>query len=150
MNLKNKVISLPSDCHEWLGYKASNGYGRMHLGVTTIAAHRYFYEMAKGKIPDGLQLDHLCRNRACVNPDHLEPVTNRENVLRGTGISARNARKAMCKNGHPLSGDNIRLYTKPGESWPWRRCLACARINKRRQTLRRMAARITPTPKERS
>jgi hypothetical protein len=65
------------------------------------------YEALVGPIPDGLFLDHTCRNRNCVNPQHLDPVTNKENILRGEGSPAKNARKTHCKNGHPLKGENL-------------------------------------------
>lgn len=71
-----------SGCWNWVGGQSSDGYGVWSLrGAVTRRAHRIMYERHKGPIPQGLQLDHLCRNRLCVNPDHLEPVTNRENIL---------------------------------------------------------------------
>lgn len=68
-----------------------------------MAAHRAMFELVNGPVPDGLDLDHLCRNTLCVNPDHLEPVTRRENVLRGEGRSAQNARRTTCLHGHELT-----------------------------------------------
>lgn len=83
------------------------GYGhvyvRHHGKRKRIRAHRLAWFLLKGPIPEGLVTDHLCRNRRCVNPDHIELVTNRENVLRGIGLSAQSARKALCLRGHPLT-----------------------------------------------
>jgi hypothetical protein len=89
--------------------------------VATKAAHRLFYEQLVGPIPDGLQLDHLCRVRHCVNPDHLEPVTQTANVLRGIGPTAVNAGKTHCVHGHPFTPDNTYI-NKQGN----RHCRACA------------------------
>lgn len=83
-------------CWEWTGGIDRGGYGKWQHGK----AHRVVYTKLRGPIPEGMQLDHRCRNRACVNPDHLEPVTNRENILRGNGHTAINARKQTCKRGH--------------------------------------------------
>lgn len=85
----------------------SETYGRANHSGKQVYAHRLSYEYYGGQIPEGLQIDHLCRNRKCVNPDHLEPVTLKENVLRGIGISANNAKKTLCKNGHELEGYNL-------------------------------------------
>jgi hypothetical protein len=87
-------------CWFWTAGKASNGYGRFKLNGKPQAAHRVAYELLIGPIPDGMTLDHLCRIRHCVNPMHLEPVTGRENTLRGNNIAARNAHKTHCPNGH--------------------------------------------------
>lgn len=112
-------VDASGDCWLWLGSITANGYGQTSVGGRRQAAHRYAYEQTVGPIPNGLQLDHLCRVHACVNPDHLEPVTNRENVLRGVGTSAVNARKTHCIHGHPLSGDNLMVYGS------WRKCRTC-------------------------
>lgn len=103
-------------CWLWIG-NTRNGYGRFRLGSDTPsrAAHRIAYELLIGNIPKGLDLDHLCRVRNCVNPEHLEPVTRSLNIRRGEGpllLSQRQTRKEMvCKNGHPLVGKNI--YYRP-------------------------------------
>ena len=84
-------------------------------------SHRLAYELEIGPIPAGLEIDHLCRVRNCVNPAHLEPVTHAENIRRGTGPLAENARKTECVHGHPLEGAN--LYVRPGDGH--RQCRAC-------------------------
>ena len=99
-------VDKSQDCWTWLGSLFKTGYGQFWNGEKVVRAHRYSYELLKGEIPKGLQLDHLCRNRYCVNPKHLEPVTNRENVLRGNGICGNNARKTHCKNGHLFNEEN--------------------------------------------
>lgn len=96
-------------CIIWTGAVTSAGYGSLWRGKGTALAHRVVYEEARGPIPAGMTLDHLCRNRRCVNPDHLEPVTNRENILRGTSPSAIHARKTHCPKGHPYDLANTRI-----------------------------------------
>lgn len=96
------------ECWDWTGCITTNGYGQFSAGGKGYCAHRFSYEVNKGTIPEGLTLDHLCRNRACVKPDHLEAVTLKVNLLRGFSVSALNARKMECIKGHPLFGENLR------------------------------------------
>lgn len=117
-------VDRTSDCWLWTG--------SLHLGYGVIAAegranmaHRVSYELIVGPIPDGLTLDHLCRNRACVNPAHLEPVTNVENVMRGLSVGALNARKTHCPKGHPYTAENTMLSRNR------RCCRTCRNIGQR-------------------
>lgn len=95
-------------CWNWTGHKLWNGYGQVRWNGKETMAHRVAYERTFGPIPDGLTIDHVCRNRACVRPDHLEAVTMKENILRGEGLAAINARKTLCPFGHPLDGKKKR------------------------------------------
>lgn len=115
-----------SGCWSWVGYLNADGYGIWE----GMLASRKMFAMANGPIPKGRELDHLCRNRACINPAHLESVSHKENCLRGESFSARNAQKTHCKRGHEYSGAN--LYVHKGG----RRCLECDRIQKAKQYAR--------------
>lgn len=101
--VQSKIEPEPnSGCWLWTGSLDKDGYARVSLGGKGKwrRAQRAIYELLIGKIPNGLVLDHLCRNRACVNPEHLEPVSNRVNVLRGVGVAAHNAQMVKCIRGH--------------------------------------------------
>jgi hypothetical protein len=124
-------VEKSEDCWEWRGAMFRNGYGRFdRRGPRRICmAHRLVYEYVKGPIPEGLDLDHLCRNRRCVNPDHLEPVTRRVNLMRGETLIRANAKKTHCRNGHAFTPENL------SPEFPGRRvCLICRTANKKRTT----------------
>ena len=122
-----------SDCWLWVAAKSTTGYGRFSLiHGTMVAAHRFAYELLVGPIPKDLQIDHLCRVRGCVNPSHLRVVTARENTLAGFGVTAQNARKTACHNGHPFDLSNTYYLPQGGRS-----CRACACKNAGRYRARR-------------
>lgn len=98
------LIESPEGCWLWTGYLDRGGYGFTRCAGKHAHVHRFIYESLVGPVPLGLELDHLCRVRACANPAHLEPVDHRENVLRSPiGLAAINARKTHCKRGHPFN-----------------------------------------------
>jgi hypothetical protein len=119
-------------CWLWKAGSAG-GYGRFWVGTRkegrTALAHRIGYEIFKGPVPDEMTLDHICRNRLCVNPMHLEPVPAVENVMRGISDPALNAKKTHCPRGHEYTPDNTYIQQPQG----WRHCRTCS---KDRQSLR--------------
>lgn len=107
-------------CWNWTQCRNTDGYGVVGRNRRRYPAHRYAWTLLRGPIPDGMELDHLCRNRGCVNPDHLEPVTHTENILRGDSPQAINSRKTHCIRGHEFTEANT--YTYKG-----RHCRTCQR-----------------------
>lgn len=114
-------VNKTEGCWLWIAALNGAGYGTFWpQWRTPVPAHRWAYEAIVGPIPEGLYIDHLCRVRNCVNPEHLEPVTPRENVMRGETVAAANAAKTHCDHGHAFDELNT-FYTKEG----WRRCRRC-------------------------
>lgn len=113
-------FSSVNDCWEWNMAQNNKGYGSIRWNHQTKVAHRAVYELLVGDIPEGLTLDHLCLNKKCVNPNHLEPVANRENNARGNSRSAVNARKTHCLNGHEYNKLNTYI-NRSGGRW----CKTC-------------------------
>jgi hypothetical protein len=109
-------------CWLWTRSTNVNGYGLMSFQGHSQMAHRVSYQAYKGSIPDGLELDHLCRVRCCINPDHLEAVSRRVNVLRGVSPLARKAKQTHCKRGHEFTPENTHRNAQGG-----RACIACRR-----------------------
>ena len=119
-------VEKTSSCWNWIGAIGSAGYGNFGIDNRTYRAHRVSYEWLHGPIPAGLVIDHLCRNKRCVNPDHLEPVTDRVNTIRGDGpriTSELGRARTHCKHGHSLSGANLYVQKKTG----YRYCRECMR-----------------------
>ena len=118
-------------CYLWKASTTRDGYGKFWFEGKTVQAHRYSYQRWVGPIPEGLQLDHTCRNRNCVNPFHLEPVTQRENSLRG---ESANAAKTECSQGHPYDEENTYIYLNGG-----RACRTCNTAHHARYQARKTA-----------
>ncbi len=109
-------------CHVWTGSRGQKGYGNFRVGKKVLDAYRFAYQVLIGPVPTGLELDHLCRNRACVNPAHLEPVTHRENVRRGDlGAAQKRRQTSTCARGHVDD-----FYTSPQGKRQCRQCVNLA------------------------
>jgi hypothetical protein len=119
----SKITVNENLCWVWNGELDIGGYGSVRINGVLMATHRVMYLLEHKSIPEGKELDHLCRNRLCCNPSHLEAVTHRENMLRGQNPSAENAKKSLCKRGHKLEGSNLLPRSDGG-----RDCRICSRI----------------------
>lgn len=118
-NMQSKILPSVNGCWEWIGALNSRGYSSVGNGKgSSVLAHRLAYEIIVGPIPDGLTIDHLCRNKPCVNTDHLEPVTVAENNRRAARLQTH------CSKGHPLSGQNLYLRRRK-HGWVQRVCRKC-------------------------
>lgn len=130
-----RQVEKTDGCWFWRGHLNPLGYGIFAHRGTRQSAYRVAYVWLIGPVPDGLTLDHLCRTPACVNPAHLEPVTQQENILRGQSIVAQHAKKTHCTNGHAFTPENTSVNTRG-----WRRCKVCKRLRwqerKARQRIR--------------
>ena len=124
---------IPGGCWLWTGHVSSTGYGRMYYNGGASNAHVASYELLAGVIEDGLEIDHLCRVRCCVNPDHLEPVTHWENVDRGLAGT-----KTHCIHGHEFTDENTYLRPDNGK----RQCRACTRERHARYKLERVTVAV--------
>jgi hypothetical protein len=133
-----RKVEKTDTCWLWQG-ATSRGYGTLTgnkaVHKQTWYAHRLAYEWFVGPIPEGLRIDHLCRNTRCVNPEHMEPVTGGENSLRGDGFGGLNSRKTHCEHGHPFDEENT--YRKPNG---WRGCRRCTRRSGNEKYARAMEA----------
>lgn len=128
----HQKLAIEHGCWVWYGPLDRDGYGRCYIKhPRQQRAHRTVWTLLIGPIPEGLMMDHLCRNRRCVNPEHLEIVTPRVNVLRGDTVTSRNLRKTHCPQGHPYSEENTG-YT--GRS---RWCRTCKRDKDREKRARK-------------
>lgn len=128
-----------SGCLLWIGAISDTGYGNFWDGEKKVLVHRYNYEFFNGRIPEGLVIDHKCRVRCCVNTNHLEVVTQKENIRRGIGIcpiSAVNRAKTHCPKGHKYSGENL-YKTNSGS----RVCRTCQSSSNRKSYLKKKEKR---------
>ena len=118
----------PSGCWLWTGAIEASGYGIVSVAGRLMKAHRLSFFLHRGAIPIGKEPDHLCRVRRCVHPYHLEPVTHRENMMRGNSLQAHNANKAQCEHGHPFDEEDTR-FNGPHK---YRSCRTCDRLRSTR------------------
>lgn len=134
--MEHSTVDHQSGCREWGASLDVGGYGTLSINGRTTKAHRASYEEFVGPIPNGLFLDHLCRNRKCIEPTHLEPVTIRENTLRSpVAAPAVNAKKTHCKRGHEFTAENTYVMADGGRS-----CRKCRVIHTQNYNARKATA----------
>lgn len=124
-NMRAKISVTPSGCWLWTGAANSKGYGQVGVRGVSRSTHRVAYELLVGPIPDGLQIDHLCRVRLCCNPSHLEPVTHMENHMRRPDVH-----KSHCIHGHEMTPENTIVKNFRGSVR--RNCRVCANAQRRK------------------
>lgn len=137
-------VSGPDECWLWNGPIGHEGYGYVSWAGRNHTSHRAVWESVFGPAAQGMEVDHLCRNRACCNPKHLELVEKAVNVLRGVSPPALNARKTHCPIGHPLEGSNLIVGNRSGKVF--RQCRLCNNESHVRMRARQKAALHEPTP----
>lgn len=128
-------VNKTAGCWTWLGARNNADYGLFRYDGKCQLAHRVSFILAGNTVPDDLELDHLCRNRACVNPAHLEAVTRRVNILRSACPIALNAAANVCPNGHPYTADNLLVNGRHGGRY--RQCRECAAARRQRDSAKR-------------
>jgi hypothetical protein len=128
------IVEETTGCWRWTGASQPTGYGQMWNGKRPEQAHRISYRLYRGEIPCDCEIDHICRNRSCVNPEHLRAVPHRENMRVSDTVMGRNAAKMFCKRGHPFSGRNL-IITTTGA----RQCRICINMHARNAKARRRA-----------
>ena len=131
--LASAIDYRPGKCWEWRAARDGNGYGMVRVAGRTRRVHVVVYEILVGPLPGKAVLDHLCRNPPCCNPQHLDLVTHRINILRGEGLAAHQVLRTHCPRGHPY--DEVNTYILPSRPTA-RYCKACNRINHREQRRR--------------
>lgn len=132
-----RMVNKTNSCWIWTGYKNPKGYGKMTVNYKPLMAHRWSYEYFIGEIPPGLVIDHLCENKACVNPEHLQPVTNKENLNRGR-VGQKNAdhhrSKTHCRRGHEYTQENTNYLNRKTRGVLTRQCRICYSNNQAKKT----------------
>lgn len=135
-------VNVHGVCWEWEGSKTPDNYGRHWYRYKGPMAHRWVWEALVGEIPENYEIDHLCMNTLCVNPDHLEPVTGSENHRRkkSDGPKIAKERRTHCKHGHELTPDNTTLRRTANNA---RQCKTCVQIRNRKQYLKRSEGKVS-------